>query len=640
MFKSKTGKRFLLTYLSLIICLVLLFVPLYHLVVSLFRNSYLNTCFHLLENGTQRIENDITSINTIVKGIYENPDIKRIAYLKQPIIEVTDYYKIRVAIDDFKNSISQINSIRDCGLIFSNDLILTPRRLCYSGDELFSRYFSVNNNHDYISWRNSLLDNKNISNICSLEAITSYENGIYQAITLVIKMPLSSLNYHGLFYATIDKNYLLSYFATQEMLDYGTLYIRDKNGNLLLAHEKMSDNNLTYENFDNNLTYINKESEKLGLIVSIGISNNFFTQKIKPLKDIAILFFIIYILSGVILSLIFSYRTSKPVLDIINRVTALRSKYFYNLKSDRTSSEYKYLLDFLNEADFSFQKYEQILKQQEDLLCSNMLEQLIRGQIYSSSAFTRAYSYFPNFPKQYCIAAILLYDSDKLELSSNAIRQTLIFSIVKPKLPSQALIHFTSNLLVLVLPFEQSNSSKEEFNCSREGIAKLLIDIKDLLFKKSGIYTQITISDIFSKIEDMHLAFYQASHLLRLIGKTPTDKIYYTDDFSLSYSHPELDFWEINRFYECILRAEEEQALNIVLSIQKNIKELGYIDESEIQQIFYSFRQVFVRIKNELPQQYSSLIPIPTYDDTTDIFALFKHIIKCTCACCDCIKIQ
>ena len=138
----------------------------------------------------------------------------------------------------------------------------------------------------------------------------------------------------------------------------------------------------------------------------------------------------------------------------------------------------------------------------------------------------------------------------------------------------------------------------------------------------------------------MYLAFYQASHLLRLIGKTPTDKIYYTDDFSLSYSHPELDFWEINRFYECILRAEEEQALNIVLSIQKNIKELGYIDESEIQQIFYSFRQVFVRIKNELPQQYSSLIPIPTYDDTTDIFALFKHIIKCTCACCDCIKIQ
>ena len=152
---------------------------------------------------------------------------------------------------------------------------------------------------------------------------------------------------------------------------------------------------------------------------------------------------------------------------------------------------------------------------------------------------------------------------------------------------------------MLVLFFEQS-ILKEEFNCSREGIAKLLIDIKDLLFKKSGIYTQITISDIFSKIEDMHLAFYQASHLLRLIGKTPTDKIYYTDDFSLSYSHPELDFWEINRFYECILRAEEEQALNIVLSIQKNIKELGYIDESEIQQIFYSFRQVFVRIKNEL----------------------------------------
>jgi two-component system response regulator YesN len=614
------SKKFLLTYLLFFIILVILFVPFYHQVMKTYKNNYLDTSLYVLEVGLNNFENDLSSIHTMAQGIYSNLNIRRVAYITHPL-SIEEYYRVGIAKTEFTKFLTLGNMVMDCGLVFPNNIILTPQRIHHNGEDFYNYFFNDNTVDDYSRWKHSLIENNSISNLCPLHGITTYDNRTYKALTLVIKLPLTTTRYHGLFFATIEKKYLLSYFATKEMLDYGMMRIYDKNNTLLLEHENCE---------DDNLNYVEVKSEKLGLHIMVGIKNSFFTEKLNPLRDIAFGFFSLYVLLGLIMSCLFAYTTSKPLQRITDKVFTISRNYFHDDKPSKLFNEFKYIISFLNEVDYTFYNYEQVVFQQKELLRSNLFEHMIRGITYAPSKRDKANIYFPDFPDQYCIAIILPIELDSFKLSPQESRQTIFLSIIKPKLPRGALIHFTDDMVVLLLPC--SNDKNENKN-----VEHLLLDINDELYKGAAISCNISVSDVFSKLEDIHVAFYEAYHLLRMVGKTPADKIYRKKEYPVASLPLIPGVLESNHFFDLILNAEKEQAVDMVTTTLKRIKEIGFVDENEIQQIFYSYRRLFIRLKDELQEEYGSRIVLPIYDNKSDVDSLFSRIVSCTDIACDCV---
>jgi hypothetical protein len=229
---GRTRKQFLFYYIFFFLCLVALFVPIYQINLSMVSRSYLNTAGKMLETGLFNLETDLGSLEAVARAIYNNPNFRRLSYIKDEP-EIADYYHAIPMVNDFKNFFASIAMIADCGIVYGNNMILTTKRLYFPWEQFYGYYFTQEGISTSGQWIAGMPRASFTSAFMPLGSFVTLE-GSYEAITFCTNFA-GAPEKRAFFFATLKKDYILSRLTTDDVLKTGRISIYDNEGKLLIA---------------------------------------------------------------------------------------------------------------------------------------------------------------------------------------------------------------------------------------------------------------------------------------------------------------------------------------------------------------------------------------------------------------------
>jgi AraC-like DNA-binding protein len=222
---------------------------------------------------------------------------------------------------------------------------------------------------------------------------------------------------------------------------------------------------------------------------------------------------------------------------------------------------------------------------------------------------------------------VALPDMEEAAPQVYTMRHTVIRDIIEPHLPSGgktrtsramegggACVHFSGNLLVLLLPGEDIETLLRRLHA-------LTADLR----LKLNARCRAALSESEWDIRNMHRAFYQVRHLLRLPPREADEEILQKGNSDL-LSFP-LELLDASRLYELLLHGEEDKAVDFINNMFYELCSRGYTGEDDIQQVFFIYRRVLLQIAWDLELQLPEET-IPTYDSQPELSFLFARVAE------------
>jgi AraC-like DNA-binding protein len=621
---GRTRKQFFFYYIFFFLCLVVLFVPLYQINLSMVSKNYLNTAEKLLEMGLATLENDLSSLEAAARAIYSNPKFRRLSYIQgEP--EIADYYHAIPMVNDFKNFFAASAMIADCGIVYGNNMILTTKRIYFPGEQFYGYYFTQAGIPTLEQWMAGMPRSSFTSAFMPLSGFITLE-GSYEAITFCTNFA-GAPEKRAFFFATLKKDYILSHLTTDDVLKTGRILIRDPEGKLLVVSGAGEGKDaITLE----------RTGRKRGIRVQVDIPQGVFREQLAPFQRMAFFFVLAYLALGIILSVFFAQRSAKPIREIVEDMLSFGDRGIRIPGQSGNPAEnmvdfqndYTYIRHFLSKAARDLETFNARLAQQEELQRENLFERLLYGLIYSVSDWQMVKDFFPNIPPVFRIAAVALPDMEEAALSVYTMRHAVIQDIIEPHLPfggeprasrpeegPGAYVHFSGNLLVLLLPEEDTETM----------LRRLRALTADLRLKLNARRCRTSLSNAEQELRNIHRAFYLARHLLRLPPREGDEEILQKGNSAL-LSFP-LELLDASRLYELLLHGEEEKAVDFINNMFYELCSRGYTGEDGIQQIFFIYRRVLLQIVRDfelhLPEE-----TIPAYDSRPELSFLFARVAE------------
>jgi hypothetical protein len=446
---GRTGKQFLLYYIIFFLCLIILFIPVYHLNLSMVSGTYLDAAGALLETGLDNFEEDIGHLETLAQSAYTNPRFRRLSYIgEEPT--TADYYYISSLVNDFRRYFAAAGMGADCGIVWESGIILSSKRIYFPEENFYPGYFMQEGVPSWGEWIKQLPAGYSSGSFTGQDRFVTPE-GSYEGIALMVSfsggLPRKQ---PAFFFATLEKNYILSRLATDEVLRDGRIRLREPGGRIIIdsvgQERKAAAGRVSVE----------KTGRKRGFRAEVDIPKAVFSQRLLPFKRLAEVFAFFYILAGVALSIFFAQRNAKPVREIVEDVLNFGRRQITDQNPEDFKNDYKYIQHFLSKAGNDYDSFKARLSRQEELQRENLFERLIHGLVYSDAVYQTVREYFPDFPSSFRIAAVALPNMEDAILTAYTMRQAMIQDVVKPHIPPSGYAHFSGNTLVLLLPDEDT----------------------------------------------------------------------------------------------------------------------------------------------------------------------------------------
>jgi AraC-like DNA-binding protein len=607
---GRTGKQFLLYYVLFFLCLVLLFIPVYHINLSMVSRAYLDAAGALLETGLSNFEEDIGHLETLAQNAYANPRFRRLSYIGGELA-VADYYYAIPLVDDFKRYFAAAGMVADCGIVWASGIVLSSKRIYFPGEDFYPRYFMQEGVSSLGEWIEQEPAGYSIGGFTGQGKFVTLE-GIYEGIALRVgfsgNLPQKQ---PAFFFATLEKNYILSRLATNEVLRDGRIRLREPGGRILI--DNLGQEQEAREEDD--IVSVEMAGRKRGFRAELDIPKAVFSRRLLPFKRLAGVFAFFYILSGALLSVFFAQRNAKPVREIVNDVLNFGSRQVLDRNPEDFKNDYKYIQHFLSKAGNDYDSFKARLSRQEELQRENLFERLLHGLVYSDAVYQTVREYFPDFPFPFRIAAIALPNMEDAILAVYTMRQAMIQDIIKPHIPPSGYAHFSGNMLVLLLPDEDEETLPDR-------LRRLNADLR----AKLNADCRIALSGKAADIRGIHQEFYLVRHLLRLPRGLAEGDILRNENVS-SLSFP-IELLDASRLYELILHGEESKSVDFINNMFYEMCRLGYADENDIQQLFFLYRRILLQIVKDLELDISKEEIIPAYDSREELSFLFARVAE------------
>ena len=270
-----------------------------------------------------------------------------------------------------------------------------------------------------------------------------------------------------------------------------------------------------------------------------------------------------------------------------------------------------------------------ILNEKDRILRLGMFERLLGGLIYTGSEWNEIRVMFSDFPETWCLCHIRS-NSGKDE-NSESIRSAVHLSVqmICGYYPAGFFMHYTGNdSAVIILPINNNCPEPESYNVS-------LAETTEQMRIKHQLHVSIAVSGIFGSLEQLSTAYRQTRQLLRIAGRRTGKNIFYMDDEDVNTEKFPLEFSDSQRFYELLLTCDNEHALLMIRHSFEQYLDRGYVQESVIYHLFWSFEQVFIRIRDENAADEDFNFTLPIYDPLNTIEELSEKILTAAAAICD-----
>ena len=606
-------RRIFILYISFFLILSLLLVPLSQIFLSTLEKETIKSSQEILETGLLQLEAELNNIFKIGSSLFYDPNFYRLStippYAVRPPLDVVS--TILNLQTEYQNFFSLLNLTSDFAMVLPNSLVLSPSRVHMPGEAFYGVYFKVDPYASMDEWIQALKSNR--QNFLLTAAPVATFSGLQlakpeEALVFAVSLPLNR-NWKTFCYAILPIKAVTASLALEEMLANGELTLTDEAGNVLIHHsEKPIQSTVS----------IQARSNKYKLTAHMSINRDYFHSQMENFRNLIWGFFSAYLLAGIALVVFFTLRNGKPLLRVLYAANAVDGM-------DQTDQEdaYAYMERFIQQVDSQLKENKLALANQEILIKENLMERMLRQQLYFSHSQEMAHTYFPDFPLPCQIALIKLDESSRineLPLQSFSNLQVSLRRIVSAHLSPKALLHFTAGSLVVMQP-------------AQEQLAERYRPILAAISNELDYEAQICISRPFEKLEEINEVFMRLRHILRF--SVSENRIIMEDAIETGQSYDGNQF--ATRFFEMLSRSRLQQALEALDDELAAFHQLGATDESSVQQLFYAYRMILCRMI-----QYGNLqtenIPLPTYDAAATLDQLFTGVRLAAELICDAIS--
>jgi AraC-like DNA-binding protein len=193
--------------------------------------------------------------------------------------------------------------------------------------------------------------------------------------------------------------------------------------------------------------------------------------------------------------------------------------------------------------------------------------------------------------------------------------------MVLEKLNMAVISHYAgNNSTVIILPITAPFSEPESYH-------DILKETAELMRAKNQLYISIAVSGVFGSIESLSAAYRQAQQLLRMAGRRMGKNLFFMGDEDTYPDQFPLEFTDSQRFYELLMAADTEHAYLMIRHSFDYFQDRGFVQEPIIYHLFWSFEQVFIRIRAENAVDKDFHFILPVYDPYNTIEVLTEKLL-------------
>ena len=596
---KKIFSNFLLSYISLSAVLLLILLVVSINIFNLLRNnSYVEGYSHL-STRMEIFDSDLNRIWALVSTLGNYNSIIRTASLSTPLTPV-DFYAMDLARRDMVNTVSAFSSnmIVDFGIIFQNGLCITANRIFDSAEECFGTFLR------FPEWEQGIW-NVPVGFSRAGEFYTP-ENRLFSGMILSGDMRLRYVSYQtNKVFFIINRDILFKNWLSNDIS-----YVELFNQNELIC---------TYGNLDNRVKY--QKIEYLGSSGFWGfayIPDYVVWNKMKGGVSFIFVCILIFLITGFGLSVYFSRKHSAPFRKIVSQL--MQQSHISSLPA----SELLFIIHSVEQMGSDLEKTQNIIMEQDRMLRLGIFERLLGGLIYTRTEWDQARSMFNDFPEIWCLC-LIRGDNEKNEtLESVRSGVHLLAQIISERFAPRLLVHYIGNdSAVIILPISHDHPEPENYN-------KILTETAELMRTKHQLHLSLAVSGVFGSIESLSAAYRQTRQLLRMAGKGTGKSLFYMGDEDANLDRFPLEFSDSQRFYELLLAADIEHAKLMIRHSFEQFLNHGFVQESVIYHLFWSFEQVFIRIRAENAADKDFHFVLPVYDPLDAIEVLTEKILVAT----------
>ena len=611
----KTVLHFLRGYLAFLACLLVLLIPLYLQVNSLFEARQLSLTQAMLESGMARLDQQISSLSGIAFSIGQESDYRTFAQVDASQMTPSDYYQLGQLHAEFSRLCLAQPYVTAYGLILKNGVILTRERCYLPTDDYYGRFLRFGD-MDQAEFLQTFGKPGNVSAFLPQMEVYRYdENGgeTAQAVIWLCNMSqIASSNPTGAFYAAISCPTIASLLMPELAAeDVGLVLCRATGGELMRFGALDED--------AKNVHTLTAAASASGLRATLRLSVRLFNDMMKPARNLLYLCFGLLILVGVILSAFFASRASRPV----EQLAALAHRV--NRDGETGASSFELIGNTVTSLASSVDEYRQALAAQQMSVQAHCFERLLRETPFpaaSSRAVEEFNRCFPSFPAAYRLAVIAIRGGD---LEALPRMQVSLLGLAGALLSPAPYVYFGRRYAVIVLDSAAPGHQ-----------ADALCALRRSALEKFDLNLLIALSGEGTSCAQLHALYQDAKSVIALARQEEPSglvDVWRREHFPNQPSEFPLDYTEMSQLYGLLTRAECEGALSLIDTVRERLMRSGAPDELIVKQVYYNLRGILLRIKLERLELLGS-VEIPDYHGEIDPELLFGQLSEsCTRIC-------
>lgn len=618
--------RNILTFLLFSLVLLVLFIPVYRFIVNFTLENELKYIKDKLENGVVSIDSIIVTLNNAVIATTRDSRFRIIANTWPS--ENYNPYTLKILQDSLNSQILTQSLIEDIGIIFSEDRILTKQHIFFD-TKLFSFYnqFFICNNLTYTEWLGFLRSNRPISPLLDYWSIN---NGTYQALTFSAPWTAANYSEEAILFATIPIKNLLPLIIDDDIKDRVFIRINDIQGNIFAE-----------SNFQETgkIHILKTQSSVSPLVFEIRVPDSLINEKMKPVKNLLLIFSVLIIFITVSTSLIFAHKNSEPLRQFLTKINTIKSIQASNNPCEKKAglSIFKSIKQIFSDVttsiitiDAKLENSLHTIEQQANHLKSQIFDSALQKGIYTIEEQRQFQSVFPDFPEKFRLADIRYKLHVNTTFDETLSMQLRLINMIrtfqnKNNLEKIYIQGKDGNTIILLI----SVSTKEE------SWHELLKTLKNEVNQDMDISLKFALSNVFEKPQDICKAWQQLQFIHVLKSNDYLNDMEQIEDIPKDSIQLPLNILTLDIIYTSLNNADKETACSIIKECAALLPDT---DDELIPNIIYTrLSNMLMQMKLENPAIFFDInIPVYTRDNRRELFE--KQFSDCFTMICDKVR--
>jgi AraC-like DNA-binding protein len=577
--------------------------------------------FDKLHNGVMIIDNTVANLNNANMSTSEDSRFRFFKY--DPLSMDANPYLLTEMQRSFKNLLLQNSLVADVGILFSREVVITRQRLFYNTD-FYTHYgqFLRCGDLSYEEWIDVLSRQKLF---IPAQWYQSADYGEYEAITYVARWFNTEFPRENIFFATFPVNAILPLIADEEALDLSRIRIYDMRGNILLERNQKKEGKyhlLTDQSLNNSLRF------------EIDISDSLINKKMRPVRNLILVFVLITAVIIISLVLLFAYKSSRPMVRFITSIDGTKNIQFEYASHKKENIHsffsniyqvYSDLAESIIKVDKKLENSLQTIEWQTQLLRTQIFDMAIQRGIYAPKDLTEFQAIFPDFPRLFQLAAIRYESPEGLAFKEILALQLNLINAVKNQIRDIYIHGINGNLIVLLLPLSSQDDSWH----------LRLQNLRSGLNRQIDMTLSFSLSDIFGKTSELPRAWQQLQFIHMLPGIDRLTTVEEMKDISAHNVRIPVNITTLEMIYDA-LRSANYSIVNTIM--QECIDLLPRPEDPLISGLTYNMlSNMIMQLKLENPSTLIDIdIPVYAGGSQDDLFR--KQIPECFLKICDNIQ--